>query len=333
MQRGNRGSSEDLNTIKNKPNNNLNLQSLVDNMEEFLKKLTELIVKTNNETKATIQKENKEIRNLLANLIEEKKRTHTKNGKNHAEINSKRIITTLNKPTKDKLNSLQTNFQIYKQKDNKNFKEGKEKIKQWRKKLQARTNLYFRHYRNERLSELFSLEIQKDNPKVPRKFLASRSNERESEEEKLIKKQLILEKVKTEIKLQRLRSARQLEKVKSIDEEMKNYIKEKFQNEMAKSLIKEWSNECRADELKTKQKYDKKEKWFKTTWIEFTENNLKLKSMNTKTTQTYKPLNNRWNLTEKRLSSKPDLIATNFIIKETKMSRRNRKILNKITFY
>jgi ElaB/YqjD/DUF883 family membrane-anchored ribosome-binding protein len=91
MQRGNRGSSEDLNTIKNKPNNNLNLQSLVDNMEEFLKKLTELIVKTNNETKATIQKENKEIRNLLANLIEEKKRTHTKTVKTMLRLTAREL--------------------------------------------------------------------------------------------------------------------------------------------------------------------------------------------------------------------------------------------------
>ena len=255
--------------------------------------------------------------------MKKKKRIHTKKGKNHAELNSKRITTTLNKPTKDETNSLQNNtFQIYNHKENTNLKEEKDKIKQWRKKLQARTNIYFRYYRNERLSELFTLEIQKDNPKVPRKFLSRRSNERVSEEEKLIKKQLTIEKVKTEIKLQHLRSARQFQKLKSIDEDMNIYIKQKFQNEMAQSLMNKWSTKCRADELKTKQKFDKKEKWFKTTWIESTENNLKLNSMNIKTSRTIKNSSNR---TEKILSSKLHLNETNCMIKETKRPRTKQK--------
>ena len=49
---------------------------------------------------------------------------------------------------------------------------------------------------------------------------------------------------------------------------MKNFINENFQNQTAQRLLKQWTKACRKRESKTEKNFNKKVKWFKTSWIE-----------------------------------------------------------------
>ena len=68
-------------------------------------------------------------------------------------------------------------------------------------KLRARKVVFFKQYRDTRLNEVFSEELQKEKPEIPRKFLPV-IKDYESEEEKQIKLELAKEKVKAQLKLQ-----------------------------------------------------------------------------------------------------------------------------------
>ena len=65
----------------------------------------------------------------------------------------------------------------------------------WDQKRKARKAVFFKQYRNARLNEIFSKELQKEKPEIPRKFLPV-IKDYESEEEKQIKLELAKEKVK-----------------------------------------------------------------------------------------------------------------------------------------
>ena len=162
-----------------------------------------------------------------------------------------------------------------------NIQKEKGKIKQWKHKLKARSSLYFRYHRNKSLNEIYSIEITKENPKIPRKFF-SHMHKHDTNEEKLIKKQFTIEKVKTEIQLQSLRSDRQFRSLKKIDEEMCGYITNNFAQQTAQSLKKHWTTECRYQEEKAKQKFLDKQKWLKATWMEYIEKNPKSKENKTR---------------------------------------------------
>ena len=144
----------------------------------------------------------------------------------------------------------------------------KAKIKQWKNKLKARSNLFFRHNRNKILIEIFTSEIRKANPKVPRKFL-SHFHKHDTQEEKKIKKQLAIEKIKTEIHLQGLRSERQLKQLQKLDEEMCNHINKNFSQIMSQQLTNEWVKECKIREKQAVEKFHNKINWLKARWIQF----------------------------------------------------------------
>ena len=86
----------------------------------------------------------------------------------------------------------------------------------WEQKLNARKTLYFKQYRNTRLNELYYVELKKENPKLPRKFLPL-IKDHESEEERQIKLDLTKEKVKAQLRLQDIYRKSQKETISTID--------------------------------------------------------------------------------------------------------------------
>ena len=90
-----------------------------------------------------------------------------------------------------------------------------------------RNELFWKFHRNQRLEEIDTLELEKEKPNLPRKFLPN-FNGTESTEEKEIMDKLAKEKVRTELKLQTIRYKRQQESIKQIDSDMKNIFEQSF---------------------------------------------------------------------------------------------------------
>ena len=156
----------------------------------------------------------------------------------------------------------------------KDISEAKNKIQTtWINKMKSRSDLYFRYYRNLKLGDIFTKELEKENPKLPCKFLSD-IQQNNTEEEKNIKKELAKEKVKAEIKLLTVRYQRQLSYIKNIDQEMNEFIKANYPSSVSEHLITMWQKECKHKGDKTAEKFLAKEQWYKENWLSEKEENV-----------------------------------------------------------
>ena len=131
----------------------------------------------------------------------------------------------------------------------------------WNQKLKARKAVFFKQYRNARLNEVFSEELQKKKPEIPRKFLPV-IKDYESEEGKQIKLELAKEKVKTQLKLEDIYKKRQLKTIKNIDTERTNYVAEHHSKELTEKLLKHWEQAFKSTETRAKVSL-KRKYWLK----------------------------------------------------------------------
>ena len=127
----------------------------------------------------------------------------------------------------------------------------------WDQKLKARKVVFFKQYRNPRLNEVLSEELQKEKPEILRKFLPV-IKDYESEEEKQIKLELAKEKVKDQLKLEDIYKKSQLETIKNIDTEITNYVAEHHSKELTEKLLKHWEQGCKSAETRAKDESEKK---------------------------------------------------------------------------
>ena len=134
------------------------------------------------------------------------------------------------------------------------------------KKYKLRNELFWKFHRNQRLEEIYTLELEKEKPNLPRKFLPN-FNGIGSTEEKEIMDKLAKEKVRRELKLQAIRYKRQQETIKQIDSDMKNIFELSFNKHISKELLNDWANQCKLGELKSQQEFSRKEQWFIKNWM------------------------------------------------------------------
>ena len=132
---------------------------------------------------------------------------------------------------------------------------------EWNKKYKLRNEFFWKFHRNQRLEEIYTLELEKEKPNLPRKFLPN-FNGTESTEAKDIMDKLAKKKVRTELKLQAIRYKRQQESVKQIDSDMKNIFDLSFNKHMSKELLTESASQCKLGELKSQQEFSSKEQRF-----------------------------------------------------------------------
>ena len=132
-------------------------------------------------------------------------------------------------------------------------------------KLKKRDDIFWRCYRNKRLSELFREELEKENPILPRRFQI-RQKEREADEEYEIRKEFIKESLKTELKLLQVRFIRQQKFIMDIDIDLTNCIRHQHTEDIAVNLIQQWKKQSQATEEGKNFRFTQKEKWFKENW-------------------------------------------------------------------
>ena len=168
------------------------------------------IKQENEETRATIRKENKETKETLRKIAAEFQETLAEKKKKEAcenpileKINecTSQIVSLFTYRTKPQQHLYKTDTEVLNAKRNTNSF--------WDQKPKARKAVLFKQYRNTKLNEIFSDELQKKKPEFPRKFL-SVIKDYESQEEKQIKLELAKEKVKAQLKLQDIYKKKQL---------------------------------------------------------------------------------------------------------------------------
>ena len=134
----------------------------------------------------------------------------------------------------------------------------KESIPAEWKKNKLHNELFWKFHRNQRLEEIYTLELENERPNLPQKFLPN-FNGTESIKEKEIMGKLAKEKVRTELKLQELKL--------QINFDMKNIFKLSFNEHISEELLKEWVNQCKLGELKSQKEFSEKEEWFIKNWM------------------------------------------------------------------
>ena len=149
------------------------IQMIVSAIEASNKELIRTIKQENEETRATIRKENKETRETLWKIAEEFQETLAETEKNEAckspilEKNNEctsLIVSLFTYGTKPWQDLYKTNTEVLNAKRNmNNF---------WYQKLKAPKVVFFKQYWNARLNEIFSEELQKENPEFRCKFLS-----------------------------------------------------------------------------------------------------------------------------------------------------------------
>ena len=131
---------------------------------------------TNKELMHCIRRENEQTREVLKCLIEETRRS--------TEI-TKSLLETQNNRTIEVMNDCSTEIKTCLQEAVKsswniqNNKEETTKAKQqietlWTDKLDKRQTIFWRYHRNKRLNEMYEVELEKDEPLMPRKFQAKK---------------------------------------------------------------------------------------------------------------------------------------------------------------
>ena len=126
-------------------------------------------------------------------------------------------------------------------------------------KLKERRSHYVKYHRAKTIYKIYSKELEKENPEMPRKFRPVEI-ENEPEEELNIREQLAKEKFKHETMLLQARSQRFEKNVQDIDDDVHIMIND-LPKEEANELLIKWKNHCKKDSEKSEFIFKKREKW------------------------------------------------------------------------
>ena len=119
---------------------------------------------------------------------------------------------------------------------------------------------FWNHHHAKKLGETYENLLACNPPKMPRKVLP-RIIDNEPESETEIRKQLSIEKFKSEIALLHSRSQRYIQRYQNMDSEMVAHITHKFNEEVAQGLIKKLEEDCKEQEGISMVIFNKKEHW------------------------------------------------------------------------
>ena len=210
-----------------------------------------------------VNKGNEETHSLLRNLI-----NHIKeNDKVGYETNEK-IITAItlqsnevSKAVKDGIQEIDLQNKL-KSKEKTDISRIKQTISDlWQNTLNTILQAFWQYYKARRTLEIFENLLTKDPPQMPKKFLP-KEIENESEEETELRKQLAVEKFKSEIALLKFRSQKYNQRFSELDAKMITHFTTSFDNDKCDCLTEEWENDCRKEEEKSYKIFQSKEKFF-----------------------------------------------------------------------
>ena len=215
----------------------ITLNELNETMEEIPAKLMLII--------NAIDKDNAEIHGLLRTLINE-----IKDGNSKQNRLSEQLVETISNNANDVATAVKTGIkeidlqQAEKGKLKTNAFKCKERISHlWNNMLNSRRQAFWQYYRSKQISDVYKKLLEKNPPQMPRKSLP-RMIENETKEETEIRTLLSVEKFKSEIQLQDLRSEKYEVRLTNVDANMITYFTANYENDICDNLIELWERDC-----------------------------------------------------------------------------------------
>ena len=171
-------------------------------MDKIFKDFVKIFVAENEKTRKLIREENEKTRKLLNELILTVKDTSEQSIASQLDT-SRMIACKMEQCSNDTLKLLKETLSCT---NGNKMKVEVSKVKksmqaEWNKKDKLRNELFWKFHCNQRIEEIYTLELEKEKTNLPRKF-SPNFNGTESSEEKEIMDKLAKEKVRTELKLQ-----------------------------------------------------------------------------------------------------------------------------------
>lgn len=137
----------------------------------------------------------------------------------------------------------------------------KQRIKvDWSRALNKRKQLYWKQINNACDAEQYEKWLGEDLPILPRKYRITEIPG-EPEEQKNIRANMAVERVKGEIQLLRMRSENSQNKVIEIDEQMGSELKKKASGRILDILENTWKADCEKEEKRSQDRWRMKEIW------------------------------------------------------------------------
>ena len=233
----------------------ITLNELNETMEEIPAKLMLII--------NAIDKGNAETHGLLRTLINE-----IKDGNSKQNRFSEQLVETISNNANDVATAVKTGIkeidlqQAEKGKLKTNAFKCKERISHlWNNMLNSRRQAFWQYYRSKQISDVYKKLLEKNPPQMPRKFLP-RMIENETKEETEIRTLLSVEKFKSEIHLQDLRSEKYEVRLNNVDANMITYFTANYENDICDNLIELWERDCKKEEEKSIKIFHGKEEWY-----------------------------------------------------------------------
>ena len=112
----------------------------------------------------------------------------------------------------------------------------------WNNTLNSRRQAFWQYYRPKQISDIYEKLLEKNPPQIPRKFLP-RMTENETKEETEIRTLVSVEKFKSEIHLQDLRSEKYEIRLNNVDANMITYFTANYENDICDNLIELWEKD------------------------------------------------------------------------------------------
>ena len=237
------------------------MSQIIIDVERSIKTLVESITASIGEVVKLVQEQNRETRQCLLKMCLSKDSSQTLNEKlintilGINEQFAKRITEKVSETINNSAESFQRNQTVPTVSKESSFNQ-----ELYNKRLRERKLWFWKYHRCNCIYAIFSEELKKENPRMPRKLQPVIINN-EPAEELEVRKRLALEKFKHETELQFLRSKRFEYNFRKIDEEMKEYITNELSEAKAKQKLDKWEIDCKLEQTRSVTIFYKKKVW------------------------------------------------------------------------
>lgn len=178
----------------------------------------------------------------------------------------KAVITTMNNIHEEvaKATTINQRASIQREVD-----EGRRRMSRtWSNQLKKRSQHFWQSINNDNTAVIYETWLNRDDKIIPKKFLL-KSIPSESNEEKSIRQNSVLEKFQTEINLMKIRANRHSTNYLNVDEEIIQLIDSSYNDEIGNKLKELWTKEAKTEEQKSSKRWATKQTWLENYEKEF----------------------------------------------------------------
>ena len=143
------------------------------------------------------------------------------------------------------------------------------RLPNWPHFLRDRKNEYWKQLKNEKMAQTYTKWHESTPPVIPRKF-RPKIIKGEKEASKKVRMEMAVNKMKSEVKILNIKSNDQKQQFETVDRKVYQMIDERFpDNQNLRAKYKSyWTEQCRLEEEKSQDIFQKKKEWFENLELE-----------------------------------------------------------------